>query len=508
MKIFLFNPLYSFPLDGKREKYYIRSGSRWPHSGIKRKGSLPHYLPFPFFLAYAAAWLRKEGFEVVTCDCVALDMPLNGLLALMEQERPDVLFFETATPTINLDTDLAGKIKQRLGSSLLILGGPHSSVYPGELLSKSAEIDFVLIGEYEESLVELCRALRDKLPVPAVKGVAYRDEGVAKLTGPRGLIDPLDKLPEPAYDMFPSSSQPDPGIYWDGFCQHRPALQMHASRGCPYRCNFCLWNQVMYGGGKYRTFPPGRVAAEMVLLAARYGAREIYFDDDDFTINRAHVEAICRALLSSGARLKWSCMGDAINLSEDLVALMARSGCVGIKFGVETGSPRMLKDLGKPVDLDRVKDVARWCAAHKIKTHATFSLGLLNEDAQSAEETLSYLEGLDVDTIQVSICTPSPGTKFFEYAEKEGLLKTRDWEKYDGKASEVIRHRHLDLEKAEAMRSRAMKRWLLKRLLSPAWVARQMRYFLRVLRGLGPSFLLGQALSLLREEKVLSSGGD
>jgi radical SAM superfamily enzyme YgiQ (UPF0313 family) len=264
----------------------------------------------------------------------------------------------------------------------------------------------------------------------------------------------------------------------------------------------------MYGGGKYRTFHPERVAAEMVLLAARYGAREIYFDDDDFTINRAHVEAICRALLASGPGLKWSCMGDAINLSEDLIALMARSGCVGIKFGVETGSPRMLKELGKPIDLERVKDVARWCAAHKIKTHATFSLGLLNEDAQSAEETLSYLEGLDVDTIQVSICTPFPGTRFFECAEKDGLLKTRDWEKYDGKASEVIRHRHLDLEKAEAMRARAMKRWLLKRFLSPVWVARQTGYFFRVLRGLGPSFLLGQALSLLREEKVFSSGGE
>ena len=507
MKIFLFNPLYVFPLAGNREKYYIRSGSRWPHSGIKRKGSLPHYLPFPFFLAYAAAWLKKEGFEVVTCDSVAMDMSLEGLLARMEAERPDILFFETATPTINFDLDLAVRIKQRLGGSRIVLGGPHSSVYPGEILEKRTEIDFVLIGEYEESLVELAGALRDNLPVSAVRGLAYRTQDGVKLSGPRGLIDPLDKLPAPAYDMFPASWLPRPAIYWDGFCQHRPALQMHASRGCPYRCDFCLWNQVMYGNGKYRTFPPERVAAEMAELGARYGAGEIYFDDDDFTINCAHVSAICRSLIASGSKLKWSCMGDAINLNEELVDLMARSGCVGIKFGVETGSPRMIKELGKPVDLEKVKDLARWCAARKIKTHATFSLGLLGEDEQSAEETLSYLEGLNVDTIQVSLCTPFPGTRFFETAKKDGLLKTMEWEKYDGKASEVIGHLRLDLDKAEAMRARAMKRWLIKRLLSPAWVARQVWYFFRVLRGLGPSFLLGQALSLLREEKMFSSAG-
>jgi radical SAM superfamily enzyme YgiQ (UPF0313 family) len=185
---------------------------------------------------------------------------------------------------------------------------------------------------------------------------------------------------------------------------------------------------------------------------------------------------------------------------------MARSGCVGIKFGVETGSQGMIKELGKPVDLEKVKALAGWCAGAGIKTHATFSLGLPGEDAQSVEETLSYLERLDVDSIQVSICTPFPGTRFFAAAEKEGLLKTRDWEKYDGKAGEVIRHRRLDLEQAEAMRARAMKRWLLRRLASPSWVARQAGYFFRVLRGLGPSFLLGQAVSFLREEKAFSSG--
>lgn len=503
MKVFLFNPLYASPCGDRYEKYYIRSGSRWPHSGIKRKGTLPHYLPFPFFLAYAAAWLRRDGFETDTCDCVALDLPLEGLLSRLEKAAPDMVFFETTTVTAGQDLALAAEIKKRLPGTKLALGGPHTTVFPERTLAENPAVDFVLIGEYEETLAGLAAALRDGAQADSVMGLSFRDTGGTKTTQRRPLIYPLDLLPEPAYDLFPSPENPDPGVYWDGFCQHRPAIQMHASRGCPYRCDFCLWNQVIYANGKYRTFSHVRVAEEMSRLAARYGAKEIYFDDDDFTIDRRHVEALCRALMASGSRIKWSCMGDAINLTEDLVNLMADSGCVGIKFGVETGSPRLIKTLGKPVDLGKVKDVIRWCAARGIKTHATFSLGLTGEDETSAAETLSFLENLASDTIQVSLCTPFPGTRFFETAEKDGLLKTLDWEKYDGKASEVVRGRLLDLDKAEAMRARALKRWLYKRLTSPSWVFRQAGYFFRVLKGLGPGFFFSQLRAIFEEERRL-----
>jgi len=505
MKIFIFNPLYTTPLDSRYEKYFIRAGSRWPHSGIKRKGTLPHYLPFPFFLAYAAAWLKKEGFETATCDCVAMNLPLEQLLARIEEEKPDLLFFETATPTINQDLDFVRRLKQRLSGARIILGGPHSSVYPVEILKENPEIDFIVIGEYEESLVELAKALRDKLPVEGVKGIVYREAGGSvKFSGPGGLIDPLDRLPAPAYDMFPSSWRPEPAVYWDGFCQHRPALQMHASRGCPYKCDFCLWNQVMYANGRYRTFPASRVVDGMVELKSRYKAREIYFDDDDFTINPAQVEAIAGEIIRRGLDIKWSCMGDAINLNRELVKKMAASGCVGIKFGVESGSRRMLEHVGKPLDLDRIRETVRWCGESGIKTHATFSLGLPEDDIESLRETLKFLESFNADSIQVSICTPFPGTRFFKKAEAEKLLKTMDWEKYDGKASDVVKHPRIDLETVETLRAGAIKRWLFNRLVSPAWLFRQSRYFFRILRGLGPKFIFGQLRSLVEEEFLLS----
>ncbi|HNW43899.1 MAG TPA: radical SAM protein [Elusimicrobiales bacterium] len=504
MKFFLFNPLYTFPAGAKHEKYFVRSGSRWPHSGIKRVGELPHYLPFPFFLGYAAAWLRRENFEVAACDCVALDLPLADLLVKIAEEKPGAVFFETATATIKRDLALAAEIKLRLPAALVILSGPHSSVFPKAILEENPAVDFILLGEYEETLVELAAALRDGKPPASVPGLAFRGVAGAELSAPRALIDPLDKLPEPAYDLFPASWRPDPAIYWDGFCQHRPAIQMHASRGCPYKCDFCLWNQVMYHNGKYRVFQPRRVVDGMQALKERYGAREIYFDDDDFTINAKQVEAIADEICARGLDLRWSCMGDAINLSPDLVRKMAASGCVGIKFGVETGSPRLLETLGKPLNLQKVRDVVRWCAACGIKTHATFSLGLFDDDMASVAETLAFMESLGSDTIQVSICTPFPGTRFFDKADSAGLLKTRDWEKYDGKAQDVAGHPRIDLGAVERLRAMALRRWLLRRLLSPGWVLRQSRYFFRVLRGLGPSFMFSQLRAIYEEESFIS----
>lgn len=504
MKILICNPLYTFDLGGRYEKYFIRSGARWPHSGIKRKGDTPHYLPFPFFLAYSAAWLRREGFEVTALDCVALGMGVEALAEAARKEKPDLVFFETATPTITYDLDTARRLKAAAPGARLILGGPHTTVYDEDALKAVPEVEFIVRGEYEEALVELAKALRGGSDPAGVAGITFRGpDGAPRSTGRRPLVDPLDKLPMPAYDLFPSNAAPDPGAYWDGFCQHRPAVQMHASRGCPYKCDFCLWNQVMYGNGRYRTFSPERLVEEAALLHERYGAKEIYFDDDDFTINAAHVRAIAEGLLARGLKLKWSCMGDAINMTPDLLALMAKSGCVGIKFGVETGSERVIKKLGKPVDLRKVRELVRLCASHGIKTHATFTLGLAEDDQESLVETIAFLEDFDCDTIQVSVCTPLPGTRFFATAEREDLLKTKDWEKYDGKAGDVVRHRSLDLEQVAQMRSRALRRWVFNRLSSPRWLLRQARFLLRILRGIGPAFVWEQARSIVEEEFLI-----
>jgi len=188
--------------------------------------------------------LKKEGFEVYTADCVALNYRIAELLNLIKEINPDIIFFETTTPTTNYDIELSKNIKEILPDSKLIVGETHSTIFYNEILKENPQIDFILKGEYEETFIELIKAINEKKDLSNIKGIVYRENGNIKNNPDRALIEPLDKLPYPAYDMFPlyikDKKIDNPLIYWDGFCQNRPAIQMHSSRGCSYRCDFCV----------------------------------------------------------------------------------------------------------------------------------------------------------------------------------------------------------------------------------------------------------------------------
>jgi radical SAM superfamily enzyme YgiQ (UPF0313 family) len=258
----------------------------------------------------------------------------------------------------------------------------------------------------------------------------------------------------------------------------------------------------MYRDGKYRTFSPERVVAEMEEAVRRHGAREIYFDDDDFTVNKKHVLGICREIVQRGLRIPWSCMGDAVVPDETMLDAMADAGCVGMKFGVESAAPKILERLGKPVNLDRVRKVASWCSRRKIKTHATITFGLWEETRESMETSFAFVKDLDVDSVQFSITSPFPGTRYFEEMQKVNRLKTLDWEKYDGSRSAVVEFPHLTLEEIQAYCEKAPSRWLRAKIRNPGWLVRQVQYVLRLLKGQG---FVGLKARVQRAGEILGS---
>jgi len=301
------------------------------------------------------------------------------------------------------------------------------------------------------------------------------------------MIPELDRLPLPARELFPASSAPDLDAYWDGFCQLRPAIQLHASRGCPFRCSFCLWTQVMYSQGQYRTFSPARVVDEMVDVRDRFHAQEVYFDDDTFVGRRRHVEGICDELERRGiSDLAWSCMGDAVVPDADLIDRMAACGCIGMKFGVESASAEVLRRVGKPaVLLDRVNGLARRLAHHRIKSHATFTFGLPGETRESMRATFELACRLDVDMVQFSITTPFPGTRYHDELAAAGLLGDTEAEAFDGAQTAVADLPGLPASEIGDYARAAHGRWLLAKCRAPRWVLRQVLLLGRVLRGQG-----------------------
>ena len=500
MKTCLINPLFTEPMDQRRERYFVRSGSRWPSSYPKPVGKPGRYIPFPFYLAYSAALLENAHVPVSVLDGVAGNLSMKDTLCRVKKEGPDLILFETTTPTLKRDLDLARQLKEATRAEIA-LAGPHATTFPREILQEESAVDYVLLYEYELTLYELVSKKADtNADLSSIPGIGYRKENQIVLQRHYQPIDPLDRLPFPARHLFPLPGRPDMKTYWDGFCQHRPALQMHASRGCPFRCDFCLWIQVMYRDSPYRIFPPARVVDEMEDVLSRYGAKEIYFDDDDFTVSKKHVLDICREIQSRGLHAPWSCMGDAVVPDEEMLDAMADAGCVGMKFGVESAAPQILKKLGKPVDPDRVINVAQWCSRRKIKTHATFTFGLWDETRETMETSLSFVKSLDVDSVQFSVTAPFPGTRYFRQLLQSGQLVSQDWERYDGSRSAVVAFPNLRPEEIQTFCQKAPARWLSVKLLHPTWLARQIRYLMRLLKGQG---LSGVAERIRRMNEIL-----
>lgn len=487
MKVFLANPACRINIGGGKEKYFVRAGSRWPFSTTKKIKEKPEYIPFPFFLAYTAAILEKKGHEVIVDDGVATNETETELLKRIKFEKPDILLFEISTPTIDYDLCLVKKIKKQNPKTVVCLSGTHASVFPREILNKNQLVDSVFLGEYEINFADFVECLSKSQSFESVDGIAFRRNTMTIVNKPQ-LINPLDKLPFPARHLFPSNNNPDPTLYWDGFCQYKPSIQMQASRGCPFRCNFCLWNQVLYQNGKYRMFLPKRIVDEMQQAVIKYGAREIYFDDDTFTADKTLVLEICEGIKKRNLKVFWSVMGDAMVSDEEMVVAMAKAGCIGIKFGVESGSKEILRKIGKPIDFGKVKKFAGWCSENRIKTHATFTFGLLGETKESMEQTLDFAKELDVDSVQFSITTPFPGTRYFEQLEKENRLTSQKWEDFDGSSSSVVKFENISQQYLIEFCRKASGRWLVVKLTDFSWLKRQMLNMLRQAKGQGVFF--------------------
>jgi anaerobic magnesium-protoporphyrin IX monomethyl ester cyclase len=454
----------------------------------------------PLFLAYAAALLERDGFDVRVLDGVPLNLTADEFCERVTSLRPDLLVFEPCTATFPVTLAVATRLREATGARV-ILAGTQVTAMPFDVLRLYPQVDYVLVGEYERALLSLAQGLRDGRSDFNPRGVAYRAPD-GNLTGGAAAetIEPLDTLPFPARHLFPSNQENDLSVYHDGFCQHRPAIQMHSSRGCPWRCDFCLWAHTLYSGrGWHRTFSAKRVVDEMVHVQDCHGAKEVYFDDDAFNLNRQHAIAVCAEITKRGLTIPWSFMADLRQLDTELLTAVARAGCVGLKFGIESLAPEVQAHLQKEVELRKIREVTALTGKLGIKTHATMCVGLPGETAESLERSFDYCCQLDIDSIQFYISTPFPGTPFYQQLKSEQRVRSTQWTDFD--ATRCIIDGAFDPHELERFAAQAGGRWLKRKLIQPRWARRQCEYLLRVARGQGARGLarrFGRAFELLK----------
>lgn len=444
-------------------KHYIKAGSRWPMT-IGRSRSVDYY-PFPFWLAYTSALLKRDTkASVQGLDGVVLDMTGDELLAEIISRKPNLLVVELASLTLGEDLDFLTRVKTATGCKVAVCGN-YATVMHQQLVRDNACIDFAVRGEYEMAVRDMVLALMDGGPLSEVLGITWRDQaGTVVENQARPLLSNLDELPFPDRDDFPATIYPD-------FTLYSPCINILSSRGCPCGCVYCQERHVMYASPKYRARSASSVVDEMEYCQQRFGARQFYFDDQSFVVKKKHVMEICGEIIRRGLKVPWTVMGDAMFVDREMLEAMAKAGCIGMKFGVESADQGILKAIGKPLDLERAKQVARWCKELGIRTHATFCLGLPGETVETIKKSMAYMEELEVDTAQVSKAVPYPGTPMYEWAMKNGYLTTTDLGRFDGMGTSIISYPGLDNEEIDRwcgiFSRRVARKKVLKYLFEP-----------------------------------------
>lgn len=431
----------------KNLRFGVRAGSRWPFTSLPEEDGYIHYIPFPFFLAYTTSLLKREGKNVRLIDAIAEGIDKQKLIKKIKYHNPEFIAVETSTPSFKNDLMIIYVIHSTLPDCQIALCGSHASVFPEQILREYDFISYILMGEYEYTLLELVNCLENNLDLKSIPGLAYREGSNIKVNNLRPTIDNLDTLPWPEREDVPIYK------YNDGFAGlPQPNVQIWASRGCPFQCIYCLWPQTIYREHKFRKRNPVDVVDEMECLIKRFNFKAVYFDDDVFNIDKNYTLGICNEIIKRKIKIPWAAMARADLMDKEVLESMSYAGLYAIKYGIESANRNILNFCKKNIDLDRTYQIIRFTKRLGIKVHLTFCLGLPGETRRTIQETVRFIQDTQPDSLQFSFATPFPGTEYFKYMKDRGWLLSEDWSDYDGNYKCVVKTQELSYGDLERIR--------------------------------------------------------
>jgi len=400
-------------------------------------------------------------YDVKIIDCVVEGLSLEDLRKRIDEEKPDLIGI---TATI-LSYDAALETGKVLKDYKIVIGGPHFTSMPEKVIKEEC-FDFGIVGEGEETIVELCNALDNKKSLSEIKGLIWKDNGNITVNEKRELIEDLDKLPFPALHLYPDLKKytPMPGGY-----KNLPFAHMITSRGCPYQCIYC--DRSVFGN-KFRSQSPERVVKEIEWLVKEYSVKEIKFYDDTFTMDMERVSKMCDLIVEKGIKISWSCSTRVDRVSKELLSKMKKAGCWQIDYGLESGDQRILNIMKKGITLEQSRNAAEWTKENGIRLRAFIIFGMPGETNESIRNTIDFVKELKVDVVAFYALMVYPGNELYDMV-KDKLLH----EDYSEFSSLV------DVEKSrlhyvpEGMSEDELKDWIRKAYrevyLNPKYIMRQ-----------------------------------
>ncbi|MBN1162043.1 MAG: cobalamin-dependent protein [Dehalococcoidales bacterium] len=374
----------------------------------------------PIGLALIAAILEKEGHTVSLLDANALQLKPEDVAGAVSDAG--VVGITAMTPTIGTALYIAHYLKRDRPGIKIILGGPHATLLPEETLNSSPDIDIIVRGEGDETVIDLMRAIEGGQPLDNIPGISYKADGKIVHTADRTSNVDMDSLPYPAYHLLP----------WKKYRPHPPhGMSMPfgaivTSRGCPYRCAYC--SKPVFGS-RFRAQNPERVVEEMAFLHRKFGVKEIAFYDDSFTLDKERAHAIAGKIMEKGLKIAWTCETRVNLVDKELLRHMKQAGCYSVAYGIESASPQIIEVLHKDITLEQVEKAVRDSREVGLQVIGYFMLGSPGETPATIRKTIDYAKKLKVDFAQFSITTPFPGTELYDIYMRDKKANI-PWEKF------------------------------------------------------------------------------
>lgn len=422
------------------------------------------YLPSqqPLGLGYIAACLENAGHEIQFIEAVFYPSD-EDVVAAIRGFGAQLVGISVMINYYSKTLSLTRLIKEADPSLTIVLGGPHASTTP-ETFTPLDSIDYVLIGEGEESFPLLADALESPATFDPRKipGLLWRDgrSEVSKAVRIRNL----DALPWPARHLMPMYDYKHRD-YHVSFGMHGGNFNIITARGCPNACNFC--DHTVFGHRvTYRSVKD--VVDEIEVTARTYGIRNFDVMDDTFTLNYERVMDFCEELLHRDLNLFWCCRLRVTGVTREMIQTMARAGCIRFSVGIESVDARVLKATQKRITIQEVTQALRWAKEAGMLTIGNFMIGNLGDDRESVEKTLRFaLETDDIDLPSYVILVPLPGTPVYDIGKERGWIRSFDWDEYrmNNKGLPLMRNEalsHEDIQQLYAKAADAVRPKILK----------------------------------------------
>jgi anaerobic magnesium-protoporphyrin IX monomethyl ester cyclase len=387
---------------------------------IYGRGVLPPYPPLA--LLYLGAVLLRKGYRVEVVDLAVDFVRESQLVSYIDEVRPPLVGFTAVTPAYKGALRIARQIK-RIYNPFVLFGGPHVSATAEDSIQKSC-IDGIAVGEAEGSLADFMGSFFAGRTV-AIEGMLIKQQGKVLSGGKRPFIEELDELPFPAWSLLKNLKRYSPPD-----ALHTPIATILTSRGCPYRCTFCLAPRIW--GNRIRRRSVKNVIEEIGHLVDEHGIREIHIADDDFSHDRDWTIRFLRKVRGSFADLRFYFMNGLRidNIDEEILNRLRDARFINVGFGIESGDQRLLNRIKKGLTIKTITEKMRMAKAKGFKTWAFFIFGLPGETPATMKRTLDFSLFLDPDFAKYLCCVPYPGTEVYEEYREKGYLLTDDYDSY------------------------------------------------------------------------------